>query len=560
MGNDEILEFAIGLQKDPSWDHLLATMPKDAKKKLGGGFSDTFKGIEQSGMAMLRRLGGFAASALGIGGIAGLGMRAFQVANIEVATKRLVRAGELNTEQEKDLRKAVSDTATETGIGRDIQLNALQSLQDKYAVVNKWAQDGTLPQQIELAGKMTNAFGGEIDGVLALMGGLSSLAGLMGDDVTAAMAYMEQASHSGAMGFGELKMAITDVLGETKSLGQGGLEAVRTSTALLETVSKFYPESMERVRTYTRQMVASLSKAPVQDKLAKQLGVGIDRSKSLYENINAVLDALSGVEDPTRAMYEIFGSEEAVNAWKALLTERGTFENIINVEAGSEGFMKFLNEQNNETASNMKKLKEKFLSLIDQTVLTEGTMLLLNEGMEYLSTSITSVGTFLGDVKKEWSDILGLDKKDKRTDEELANDSGAARARHKGSAWTEAEQATMSVAEHKHGRVLTPQMAAFLKWYAQQAGMEKESQVDVFKHARRTMSIDENKRNLYTELYAGDIKQGKFDPAQAVMTDEQIDKLAKAVEAGAEKGASKAQPKMVTKQGGPPADTTVLNP
>lgn len=406
LGNDEILEFAVGLQKDPSFDRLLATLPKDVKKKLGGGFDTTFDGIYQKGIATLKRLGSFAAGALGIGGIAGLGMRVGQVADIEIATKRLGRAADLTAEQEDALGRAVADSAEDFGIARADQIAALQQLQDQYAVVHDLASEGTLVQQLELATKMSNAFGAELNEVMGLMGSLNKLAGVTGDDLVDAMAFLESASKQGSMGFKELQAALPELLGQTKSLGQGGIESVRTVAAMLETVSAFYPDSMERTRTYTRQAIAVLSRAQVQDNLQKQLGVTIDNTKTLKENIFGVMDALSGLDDPTRAMYQIFGSEEAVNAWKALLTERGTFENIITVESGTKGFMDFLNDQNEETASKMKQLKEQFIGLIDETLLTEEGMEALGEILDNLGMSVEGTSFALQAASEFWMGLL----------------------------------------------------------------------------------------------------------------------------------------------------------
>jgi len=499
FGNDEILEFALGIQKDPSVDKLLATMPKEMKKKLGGGMESATKGMERSWMTSIKRMGAFAVGALGIGGFAALTQRAMKVADIEQATSQLGRAADLTRFQEDALGRSIESNAMSTGRTREEQLAAMKLLQDRYAVVNKLANEGTLGDQLELGAKMANAFDMELTDVMNLMGSLNQLMDITGPEMIETMAFLEEASKRGSLGMRELGQVFPDLLGEAKAFGEEGQASVRTIGAMVETVTAFYKDQ-ERARTYTRQALMRLSNTDVQKRLQSELGVTVDETKSLRDVVQETLNSLEGMGSRQEAMgklFDIFGSEEAVNAWKALLTERGTFENIITIEAGTKDFTTYLEDQNNMAATEMGKFKEKMKGVLDQTIFTE-------EGLDALTLAVETTaeafvdftwifGSFMGKLK-EWAVKLGMIKKFEEFEVEEPEAFGV----------TKGEGGAMDVIsraiEYEPGMEMTPADQQFMQWYAKHGG-DRASLIDTPYY-----ETEEEKRTAMSEQLAGRYK------------------------------------------------------
>ncbi len=461
---DEILAFAVGLQKDPSFDNLLASLPKDVKKKMGGGFDNTFQGIERSGLAMLKRLGAFAAATLGIGGAAAFGMRVTEVANVERATAQLGRSADLTREQEEALGRSMMDTALDTGQSRKDQIAALQLLQDRYSIVHTLADEGKLDEQMELAAKMANAFGMELGDVTNLMGSLNQLMGITGPELVSMMAFLEEAAKRGSLGFQELGQVFPDLLGEAKAFGEEGEAAVRTIGAMIETVTAFYKDQ-ERARTYTRQALTKLSDTDVQKRLQSQLGVTVDETKSLRDIVQETLDALEGLGSRQEALgklQEIFGSQEAVNAWKALLTERGTFENIITVEAGTKEFLGYLEKQNEATATEIGKFKERLKGILDQTILTKDGMANLTVTIQAAAEAVAGFTNITGSVLRildDWAVRAGIKKEFENLEIEKPEAFGVKKSE------AEAMDLIGRAIEYEPGQEMTPADQRFMDWY-----------------------------------------------------------------------------------------------
>lgn len=406
---DDALLIPLGLKTDPSLDRVMGEVSKDVKKRVLGmetGFGDLARKMRSS----FNQIGGFMLGALGVGGAGALAYHVSQIADVEQATKRLGDAADLTEDQEAALAQATKDTATEWGVSRADQIAALKLLQDRYAVVNQLASEGTLEEQLDLAAGMANAFGMELTDVMNLMGSINQTMGVTGEDMTETMAYLFEASKKGSLGFQELGQVFPELLGAAKAFGQEGTEAIRTVGAMLETTTTYY-KSAEKARTYTLAAINRLSTADVSGKLKKSLGVDVavgGQFRKLDDIIDDTLDALGTMDQATAAakLGEIFGSEEAVNAWKALLTERGTFENIISVKSGSDDFLKILDERGEDTATSLKKLKEKTLAMVDTVLLTDGNMAALSEVVDNLGISLgwlTGVFQYVGDA---WSEIL----------------------------------------------------------------------------------------------------------------------------------------------------------
>lgn len=387
------VEFRVGLGKDPSVDRILDDIPRDAERKLGARMRKVLSGVDTAFQDVFRRAGRLATSVFSAAGIGGAGYELKAIANIDRSLHQLARAGELTAVQEKALGLAIKQTAADSGTARDEQVAALQMLQDRYAVVNRLAAEGTLEQQLELAAKVAKGFGMTLHDSVNLMGALNKMADLTGDKLTETMAFLEKASQMGSMGFKELGSVLPELLGEAGAFGQKGESAVRDVAALLEATTSTVQDT-ERARTYVRGFISRLGSSEVGEKLKKNLGVvTTDASGSFRRLSDIVLETMGALEklsDSQRSaqMKDIFGSEESIAVLKALSGKGGAaFKGILQVEAGSEQFLDYLEEQADSTAAQFERLAEQVRLVID-------------EGLEPLMKAIVDHGDSIKAVAK----------------------------------------------------------------------------------------------------------------------------------------------------------------
>jgi len=370
----EALEVPLGLSRDPSVDRLLSEIPKDAKSKLGAGFEKAFRGIESVGRDVFQRLGRYATSVFALAGAGGVGYELGYIANLNHATRLLGRTAELTAQQEQDLKDSLTDVATDIGVSRDEQLAGLQLLQDRYAVLNKVANEGTLGKQMEFAALLANGYNLELSDTYNLLGALNKMAGLTGDAMVDSLAMLEQAATMGSMGFKELGMVMPELLGAAGAIGQEGEGAVRDIAALLEGTTAVVQET-GRARTYVRSFITRLGAADVGEKMMKKLGVATTDAEGNFRDLSDIVDdmlaSLDKMSEAGRmeAVKDIFGSEEVMQVVAALQGKgRAAFEGIGKIQASREEFLDFLQRQADDSATELKKLKESTRALLDEAI------------------------------------------------------------------------------------------------------------------------------------------------------------------------------------------------
>ena len=370
----DTLEVPLGLSKDPSVDRLLSEIPKDAKSKLGAGFEKTFRGIESVGRDVFQRLGRYATSVFALAGAGGVGYELGYIAKLDHSTKLLGRTAELTAKQEQDLKESLSAVATDLGASREEQIAGLTLLQDRYAVLNKIAGDGTLGKQMEFAALLANGYNLELTDTYNLLGALNKMAGLTGDAMVDSLAMLEKAAGMGSLGFKELGMVMPELLGAAGAIGQEGEGAVRDIAAILEGTTAVVQQS-ERARTYVRSFITRLGSADVGKKMMDELGVSTTDAEGNFRDLSDVVEEMLAALDSMseggrmKAVKDIFGSEEVMQVVAALQGKgRAAFTGILEVQAGSEDFLDFLNEQADDSATELQKLKESVRAVLDEAI------------------------------------------------------------------------------------------------------------------------------------------------------------------------------------------------
>jgi len=88
----------------------------------------------------------------------------------------------------------------------------------------------------------------------------------------------------------------------------------------------------------------------------------------VVEEMLAALDSMSE-GGRMKAVKDIFGSEEVMQVVAALQGKgRAAFTGILEVQAGSEDFLDFLNEQADDSATELQKLKESVRAVLDEAI------------------------------------------------------------------------------------------------------------------------------------------------------------------------------------------------
>lgn len=468
MASKADLELLVGLAKDPSFDRMVNDLPRETKAKFKGAFG----GIEQSGKSAFGNIAQYATQALAMAGIGGLGAVAFQrvgaVADLNHGLAILGRTAQLTESQEDALAASMKRVAMDTGISRDEQLAGLQLMQDRYAVVNELANEGTLGNQMELAAKFQNAFNLAAEDTYNLLGALNKQ-GITGDALIKNLAFLEKASAQGSLGFKELGQVLPELLGAAKAFGQEGDGAVRDVAAMVEGVTGVIQDA-ERARTYVRSTLARLGQEDVGEKLA-DLGVQTKDAhgdfRDLSDVITEILGKLKKMSEGERAarLKDIFGSEEAIQTMSALMQGETAFKGILEVETDSRDFTKFLEDQSNDAATGMDRMKESLKDLIDSSVATDENLKALAMAIpiytEAIRTSVEGI-----QATAEWlAAKSGIEHETGRAED----------ARGMSDAEQTASRAVWStVLKTKHGglgKVYTKEEDDFIQWYADEHGI-----------------------------------------------------------------------------------------
>jgi len=609
--NDEILEFAVGLQKDPSWDRLMATMPADVKTKMSGAGKGAFGDWEKQGKAMFARLGAFAVAALG-----GIGAKEVfgEAMNVEESVARLARSANLTKEQEIALGKAVDDTAAKYGASREDQLAALQAIQDKYAVVGKMADEDAFSDNLKTAALVADAYGMSLDSTLSFMGALQKTGKVAGADMLKTMAMLEQAANMGSIGFKEMGGVFPELLAEAAQFGEGGKENVQDVAAALEALTAKIQDPA-RATTYLRGTLAKLKDADVGQRMMNELGVATKDAngefRSLSNIVNDVISSMEGRSSGEQAalLKTIFGSEEAVSTMSELIRSGGTFKAILELDGNTRDFMKNLEEANSDTASSLAKLKESAKGFGDALLANETALGLASGVLDNLTMSAQGLSSVIDQVGKDWTeyvmpeifDILGIDKEKKVSEKEL-NDpnsranrdlymkSGAFRTQEYADAEKKARAGIMSLyAGMEQGlkgkeMVFSDEDKEVLKWYMGTSKghsvigrrtswnkfgkMSEEDQLAIAFDAMSRSKRSWNEQERYDE-YAKHLS----DTGQAYGTksltgsgyeSEGLQAFKQALKEGVKEGLAEnkieAEVKVKTQPGGPPAENTVMDP
>jgi TP901 family phage tail tape measure protein len=571
MGNDEILEFAIGLQKDPSWDRLLATMPEDVKSKLSGAGKGAFDNWETQGKAMFKKLGTFAAGALGLGGAAGLAMRINEVAEIEEKTARLSRTAGLTAKEEQALADAVMRTSQEYGANRSEALDALQAIQDKYAVVNKLAKEGSLDETLKNAQLVSDAYGMSLDTTMKFMGALSTTGNIQSKQMLDTMAWLEQAANMGSIGFGEMGDVFPELLAEAASFGEGGVNNVMDVAAALETLTKKIQDPA-RATTYLRGTLAKLKDDDVGKRMMEELGVSTKDANDEFRDLSNIIEDMqksmegrSGGEQAA-ILKKIFGSEEAVSTIDELIRSGGTFKAILDLQIGesTEGFVDFLQKANKDTASNMDKLKSKFTGLVDEVLLTDEAMGGLSASMEYLGVAMEgaikglsagsasqaeAAGMFvelLFDIQEGFENIFNWTNMKLGGDKDFFSFDAITSPSHRRGG---VDLEPISTRDKMEFFVRMAGGGMAMELYDDATGKNEPASPQGFRG--RQSARDEQEREKWI-TFTQDMIQGIKEAAK--------EGTAEGAEKGAEKGTKKAKITVVGPSGGPPAENTVLGP
>jgi len=483
------LELLVGLAKDPNFDRMVNDLPRDVKKKFRGAYDD----IDTQGKRTFGNIAGYAKSALAMAGVgslvAAVGSRIQPVADLNHGLAILGRTAQLSASQQESLRDALGNVADETGISKEEQLAGLQILQDRYAVVNKLAGEGTLEKQLELTSKLANAFNLETAAASNLVGALNKQ-DITGKELTQTLAFLEQASAMGSLGFKELGDVMPELLGAAGAFGMSGTGAVQDVAAMVEGVTGVIQDA-ERARTYVRGTISRLGAADVGEKLYEQLGVKTKDSegnfRDLSDVIEEIIESLKKLSEGERAgaLKDIFGSEEAVQTMNALMQGETAFKGILEIEASGRDFAQFLEEQSDDTASGLKRLKETLKETVDDLLESTGSMDAIAEGLDNLSISVKATGGLMNETVDWWSETLGFGK-DERSDRDLAGDSQAQRAARFSDTEETAHRAVAAIKMSKKGGAVSPEMQAYVDWYAETYGYEKGTP-EAMKAARKSV-------------------------------------------------------------------------
>jgi len=483
------LELLVGLAKDPNFDRMVNDLPRDVKKKFRGAYDD----IDTQGKRTFGNIAGYARSALAMAGVgslvAAVGSRIQPVADLNHGLAILGRTAQLSASQQDSLRDALGDVAAETGISKEEQLAGLQILQDRYAVVNKLAGEGTLEQQLELTSKLANAFDLETAAAHNLVGALNKQ-DISGKELTQTLAFLEQASAMGSLGFKELGDVMPELLGAAGAFGMSGTGAVQDVAAMVEGVTGVIQDA-ERARTYVRGTISRLGAADVGEKLYEQLGVKTKDSegnfRDLSDVITEIIESLKKLSEGERAgaLKDIFGSEEAVQTMNALMQGETAFKGILEIEASGRDFAQFLEEQSDDTATGLKRLKETLKETVDDLLESTGSMDAIAEGLDNLSISVKATNGLMNETVGWWRETLGFGK-DERSDRELAGDSQAQRAARFSATEETAHRAVAAIKIGKKGGAISPEMQAYVDWYAETHGYEKGTP-EAMKAARKSV-------------------------------------------------------------------------
>jgi len=598
--NDEILEFAVGLQKDPSWDRLMATMPADIKAKMSGAGKGAFGDWEKQGKAMFLKLGAFAVAALG-----GIGAKEVfgEAMDVEESVARLARSANLTKEQEIALGKAVDETASKYGASRVEQIEGLQAIQDKFAVVKDMAADGSFNDSLKTAALVSDAYGMSLNDTMSFMAALQKTGKVAGPDLLKTMAMLEQAANMGSIGFREMGGVFPELLAEAAQFGTGGVDNVQDVAAALEALTAKIQDPA-RATTYLRGTLAKLKDADVGKRMMDELNVATKDANGEFRSLsNIVNDVIGGMEgrstgEQAALLKTIFGSEEAVSTMSELIRSGGTFKAILELDGNTRDFMKNLEDANTDTASSLAKLKESAKGFGDALLANETALNLAIGVMDNLSMSIGALSGVVDQTVDDWSnivipaikDLLGIKREKTKTDKELAEDSGAARTQEYADADKKARAGIMSVyfgmEQGLKGKemVFSDEDKEVLKWYmGTEKGhsaigrrtswnrFQKMDETDQLAIAYDAMSRSKrswNEQERYDEYakHLADTGQefGTKSLTGSGYESEGLQAFKQALKDGVKEGLAEnkinAEVKVKTQPGGPPADATVMDP
>lgn len=459
----------------------------DGKKALAQS-----KGVAKKMSGAMSKVAAVGGGLLGAGAAYKLAGEVKQVAALDGALTRLAIQAHMGAEAEKELHKQILNTSVATGKGRDSLQEYLQGVIDSTGNID------IAVDSLQAAAKASQVTGADMNGLGLIVSDMATKFNMTGKQAGDALAIMIEQGEKGKWTLNEMARTGTMAMSVAGLAGMEGAEGLREMGATMQLIRQGFATA-EEAATGFKTMVTRIYSPAVAGKL-KAMGISLETpSGDLRKFGDIFLDILDKAKGDTRVLADVFGSRGILGV--------ATFNKILEKSGGDiDSVREALNDFRNVTGSakdmNTKftramagaegqgqLLKAQFHKLLEETILTEGSMSALKVALEGLGTSTSYMGEnikFLSDELVGWMRKKGIiEGEDKRTDEEMADASLAAKSQgFEKTNLARRRMAAMAVAPNNmEEAVVTPDMEYALNYFMKERGISDKGKAYKKLHA-----------------------------------------------------------------------------
>jgi len=530
--------------------------PVDMKKAMA-----SVKTFGQKAGKVMGKVAPIGAGMLGIGGVYAIQGLTRETMQYDMRLQRLgIQAG-LTAKEQSNLNQTILDSSTDTGIARDQLLDYMQSVTDATGNLNI-AKDA-----VKYVAMGAQATGADLYGLGQIVSDLGTKYGLMGEKSGKALDILINQGAMGKLTLNEMASVGPKMFSVAQAAFGGGEEGLRRAGAYAQIMRQGYGDASGTVTAF-QSSIQRLTSSEGLKKLEKH-GIAIKGPGGQMRSWEDMfLDVIAKSQESSTILTDVLGESAysgGLQFQKILEKSEWSMEGLrkeidkyANVQGSTRGLQLKFNKASESSQLKLDKFKASLAANVDKLVLTEDALGTLGGAFENLTISANWMGGEMKTLIDDWRDLLGLDDRDNRTDEQLAKDSLAARAAAMNPAQETAAKRIGGLKTHSNldRAFLRPGEEAFFRWYMEQPEFKKKTRLesDERKRGIAWRQLREDRVFGSKKVSMGELQErysehlvstGKVSPESMLehqnrLFEELVNKIEKAVEKGAEKGTSKA--------------------